>query len=133
MLKIQLIGNIGKDAEIRKAGNMSAIGFNIATSKKVKGENVTTWVKCTKWVNEGGSLAVADYLKKGTKVYVSGEAGVEVYEGKGSLTCRVNEIEFCGGGEQSGAGPVKQHDTVDYPAPSDPFAEPAKVVDDLPF
>lgn len=126
MLKIQLIGNIGKDAEIRKAGNMSAIGFNIATSKKVKGENVTTWVKCTKWVNEGGSLVVADYLKKGTKVYVSGEAGVEVYEGKGSLTCRVNEIEFCGGGEQSGAVSVAS-------APSDPFAEPAKVVDDLPF
>ena len=129
MLEIQLIGNIGKDAEVRNGGNgMSAIGFNVATSKKLKGENVTTWVKCTKWVKEGDTK-IADYLKKGTKVFVSGEVGIEMYQEKSSLTCRVGRVELCGGGDQG----VKQHDTVDYSTQSDPFAEPVKVEDDLPF
>jgi len=117
MLEIQLIGNVGRDAEVRNGGNgTSAIGFTVATSKKVKGENITTWVKCTKWVKEG-EHKIADYLKKGVKVFISGEVGIEMYEGKGSLTCRVGRIELCG----SGSG-----------IPNEP-AESAKVVDDLPF
>lgn len=51
MLKLMITGNIGSDAVIRDGGNgRSAIGFSVATVRKVKEEKVTTWVKCTKWV-----------------------------------------------------------------------------------
>lgn len=118
MLKIIASGNIGSDAVIRDGGNgRSAISFSVATSKKVKEEYVTTWVKCTKWVASGGSTAIADYLKKGAKVIVVGEASIEVYEGKGNLICTVVEIELMGKNE--GGSQPTQPSEPSQPAPSD--------------
>jgi single-stranded DNA-binding protein len=104
MLKLIISGNIGQDAVIRDGGNgRSAIGFSVGTSKKVKDEYVTTWVKCTKWVASGGSLAIADYLKKGVKVLVVGEASCEVYQEKANLICNVVEIELMSKSEGAAA------------------------------
>lgn len=120
MLKLMITGNIGSDAVIHDGGNgRSAIGFSVATVRKVKEEKVTTWVKCTKWVASGGSTAIADYLKKGVKVLVIGEAGCEVYQEKANLTLNVTEIELMGGDKST---PVEPAPT---PAPETPV--------DLPF
>lgn len=122
MLKLIISGNVGQDAVIRDGGNgRSAIGFSVGTSKKIKDEYVTTWVKCTKWVASGGSLAIADYLKKGVKVLVMGEAGCEVYQDKASLICVVSEIELMSKGE-GGSSPKVE-----------PTQEAPNVGDDLPF
>jgi single-stranded DNA-binding protein len=125
MLKLIISGNIGQDAVIRDGGNgRSAIGFSVGTSKKVKDEYVTTWVKCTKWVASGGSLTIADYLKKGVKVLVVGEASCEVYQEKASLICNVMEIELMSKsevGQTPGPG-------IAGPTQAAPSVEP-----DLPF
>lgn len=124
MLKLFVSGNIGSDAVIRDAGNgRSAISFSVATSKKIKQENVTTWVKCTKWA-DSDKTAIVDYLKKGVKVLVVGEASVDVYEGKGNLLCNVIEIELMGKNESVETAPQQVQ-------PVNGVAEAPKV--DLPF
>jgi single-stranded DNA-binding protein len=129
MLKLIISGNIGQDAVIRDGGNgRSAIGFSVGTSKKVKDEYVTTWVKCTKWVASGGSLAIADYLKKGVRVLVIGEASCEVYQEKANLICNVVEIELMSKSE----GGAVVRETPNY-ATEKPILGTPTTGDDLPF
>ena len=74
--KVILIGNLGKDPESRAIGNGTATNFTIATSEswkdKTTGENQerTEWHRCAVF----GRLAdiCAEYLRKGSKVYVEG-------------------------------------------------------------
>lgn len=99
-------GNIGKDAEIRKAGNGdSAIGFSLCVNKVFMQNNVRveqpTWFDCTYWRRNGESTDVAQYLKKGTRVAVSGEVGGRAYvDDKGqpaySITVNVGSVELQG-------------------------------------
>ena len=121
MLKLIISGNVGQDAVIRDGGNgRSAIGFSVGTSRKVKDEYVTTWVKCTKWVASGGSTAIADYLKKGVKVLVMGEASCEVYQDKASLICVVSEIELMSkseGGASAKVEPTQAAPSVEVDLP----------------
>jgi single-strand DNA-binding protein len=104
MLKINLMGVLGGDAEIREVGDRKVINFNVAIRKDYKnadGTKVekTDWVKAALWKSSNQSTKVADYLKKGKKVFIEGEPSVESYmskEGgaKGQLVVNVKEIEF---------------------------------------
>ena len=98
------IGIIGADAEVRDVGSGKAINLSVAVKKDYKdsqGNKVerTEWVRCVIWKNSGKSARIADFLKKGTKVFVEGEPGLEAYSSKegdpkGSLTLNVKEIEL---------------------------------------
>lgn len=105
MLKLQIIGNLGSNAELRETVSGKFISFNVAhTDKRTDqrtGEVVerTTWVSCT--INgDGGRLY--PYLVKGAKVYILGDLTLRDYKGQDGLThtglnCFVREIELCGG------------------------------------
>lgn len=92
--QVILVGNVGKDAEIRTANNIKVATFSLATStggyKKQDGTDVplkTQWhnVVCfrsmadlvEKYVNKGdrltviGSISYRDYEKDGVKRYVT--------------------------------------------------------------
>lgn len=104
MLKMLITGNLGQDAKISQLQNGdSIIGFSVAhTSKTANGESKTTWVNCNKYVKQGGSTAVAQYLVKGQKVLVEGMPYINEYTGQdggkvSSLACRVYELELLGG------------------------------------
>ena len=61
----------------------------------------TEWVKAVLWKNDSQSPKIADYLKKGQKVYIEGipsSDGYEAKEGgiKSSLVVNVKELEFIG-------------------------------------
>lgn len=99
MIKVTAIGNLGKDAEVKNFGENNVVTFSIASTKKVKGENVTTWLNCQKWNAE----KLAQYLTKGTKVAVIGDMEVREHDGKFYTQVNVNEIEFVGGGEKKPA------------------------------
>jgi single-strand DNA-binding protein len=80
---VQLIGNLGKDPEVKTFGDKKKASFSIATTdsyKNQKGEKVedTQWHNVVIW----GSLAdVAEkYLKKGKEVCVEGKLTHRVYE-----------------------------------------------------
>lgn len=75
MQKLQIIGRIGNDAEVKDLGNNQVINFSVAVSEKYKdasGEKVekTTWFECAKW---GNSTTIAQYIKKGDLIYIEGK------------------------------------------------------------
>jgi single-strand DNA-binding protein len=133
MLKLQLIGNLGQDAEVKSIESGQLITFSVAatTSKK----DTSVWVSCVKFVKHGESTAVAQYLKKGGKVYVEGMPEINIYtnkdgESKATLKCLVNQIELLGIGERS------QSVTEDKPANymvKHPSEQEFMPNDDLPF
>lgn len=125
-----IAGRIGKDAEVRHTSGGDAVcGFDVAVESKVKGEKVTTWVRCSLWGERGEKLA--PYLTKGSAVAVAGEAGVEVYtprggEAKAQLRMRVNQVTLQGGGQ----GETSRQAPKSRQSPADPVHEDTS---DIPF
>ena len=79
VFEARLIGNIGRDATVRKMEKgIIAINFPVAHNKnwrdKKSGElrTKTVWVNCTIWKKEGGNLRILDFLKSGTLVDLLG-------------------------------------------------------------
>ncbi|NPD48077.1 single-stranded DNA-binding protein [Lentimicrobium sp. S6] len=105
MQNLVVVGNVGKDAEVRvtESGD-KAISFNVATNKKYVDKDgvlneVVTWFNCSKWVKKGGSVELAKYLLKGTTVSIIGEVSAHGYAGengkpKASLDVRVSDLEL---------------------------------------
>ena len=105
MLKVELIGNIGADAEIKDVQGNKFVAFRVAHSNKYKDAqgNVTestTWVDVT--LNDVESKVIP-FLKQGVKVFVRGNASLRVYSSptdkmmKAGLQVSAWEIELCGG------------------------------------
>ena len=79
VFETRLIGNIGKDAEVRSMDNgIIAINFPVAHNKNWKDKRTselrtkTTWINCTIWKKEGANMKIVDYLKKGSLVDLIG-------------------------------------------------------------
>lgn len=133
MLKILFTGNIGKAAEIRtlNSGDM-AISFNVAhTQKTGDGQEITTWVSCTKWVKAGASTKIADFLKKGQRVLIEGTPSARAWlqadnSARAELDCRVLNIELLG-------APTERTNAPAAPAAATTTENAAPVEDNLPF
>jgi len=98
MNKATFTGNLGADAIIKDAAGKKVLEFNIGVAVGSKDQPQTLWVKCSRWSEK---TAIVDYLKKGTKVLVYGDIGMQTYankEGKevSSLVLRVDNIELLG-------------------------------------
>ena len=106
MLRIEVIGHLTQDAEVKDVKNKKAINYSIAHNEKVKSSNgetteITTYFNCVTW--RESNVEVAKYLTKGTLVRVLGKPLPEVYETKqkeikGAIKIIVTEIELLGGG-----------------------------------
>lgn len=144
MLKMTVIGHIGKDAEVKYHGTESVINFSVAHTDKWKDNGVakerTTWVSCSWWVE---STTVAQYMKKGTQVYIEGVPEAKVYKNKQGepqpyLNLRVFSLQLLSSGKRDGESSANTQPTasgqsggyVPYQAPID---TPADSSDDLPF
>jgi single-strand DNA-binding protein len=99
MIKLQVIGNIGKSAELHTFdGGNTVANFSVAHTEKfttAQGERKekTTWVDVSVWGKLANSLA--PYLTKGTKVFVEGtpEArGYNTSDGKAGASLKVNAL-----------------------------------------
>jgi single-strand DNA-binding protein len=111
MIKLQVIGHLGKDVQINQVGGKSVMNFNVAHSEKFKDaqgnqKEKTTWVDAAYWTDKTG---IAPYLKKGTLVYVEGTPEVRTYAKNdgttgSSLTLRVNTVQLLGGGGGNNSG-----------------------------
>lgn len=104
MNKTIIIGNIGRDAIISQAGENSVINFTFAQTEtwvdhdKVKHEK-TRWYDCSLFRQKTG---VAEYLKKGQLVCLTGTIDLNTWESAGGefkagLTFRVEDVELLGG------------------------------------
>ena len=94
--KAILLGNLGKDPELRKLDDGRAVAnFSIATSETYKnkaGEKVTN----TEWHNVVLWSPLAEiaesYLKKGSQVYIEGKISNRSYEDKDGVKKYVSEV-----------------------------------------
>jgi single-strand DNA-binding protein len=83
--KVELIGFVGKDPEIKTIGDSTVANFNLATSYTYKQNNEvvekTDWHKIQAW----GKLAeiVEKYVKKGSRIYIEGSIHTREYEKDG--------------------------------------------------
>ncbi len=126
--KVILIGNLGKDPEVRttNSGEMIA-NFTIATSDRWKDKNTGEAKEKTEWhrivvFNDNLARVVNDYCRKGQTVYVEGslqtrkwtdQQGVEKYTTEIVLQ-RFNGTLTLLGGKRDGAGPPPADSADDY-------------------
>lgn len=106
MIKLQLIGYLGRDAVQREANGATVLRFSVAHTERFKNQQgvqqeKTTWVECALWERD----SLAPYLLQGTQVYVEGFPGVEAYNGKdgetiAQLQLRVWNIQLLSSGSR---------------------------------
>jgi len=77
--KVQIIGNLGRDPEMRYATTGTAIcNFSVAVTEKW-GENETTeWFNCVAFKKLAETLE--KYLSKGSKVYIEGKLKTNTWD-----------------------------------------------------
>lgn len=102
MINLTAIGRVGKDAEVRDVKGKKVVNFNMAVDTGYGDNKKTVWLTCSMWNKEN----LAQYLKKGTNVYIAGEPSTRAYsdkEGKPacSLDVTVFAVELLGGGNKS--------------------------------
>jgi single-strand DNA-binding protein len=131
MINLTIAGTVGRDAELRNTqGGDAVLGFSIAVDNgkdKNGNKREATWVNCSIWGKRAESLR--SHITKGTKLALTGRPGVNVYEGKGSLTLSVNDLTFMGGAKQEDRGGYDQSPSG-YNAGGRPSND---IDDDLPF
>ena len=87
VFETRLIGNIGKDASVKKMDRgVIAINFPVAHNKNWKDKRTgesrtkTTWVNCTIWKKEGSNMRILDFLKSGALVELLGTPFAKAYQ-----------------------------------------------------
>ena len=103
MIKLQVIGHLGKDCTTNVVSGKNVINFSVAHSEKFKDsmgnqKERTTWVECAYWTDK---TAVAQYLTKGRTVYAEGAPEADAYSNKegqpaATLRMRVQNVQLLG-------------------------------------
>ena len=94
--KVILVGNLGKDPEVRHLDNGVAVAnFSLATTENYKnkeGERVsqTEWHNIVLW--RGLAEVAEKYLKKGANIYIEGKIRTRKWEDKDGITRYSTEI-----------------------------------------
>ena len=152
--RVQLIGNLGADPEVRSIANGGRVAnLSLATSRQWKGtsgdkQEKTEWHRVVLWNNKGSNLAdIAErYCKKGDKVYVEGSIEYRSWqdrEGQTRYTTEINGRELIllsgkGDGGESFSAPKAAAGAAAKPSAKDEsFADFPEALDaqddDLPF
>jgi single-strand DNA-binding protein len=143
--KVILVGNLGKDPEVRYLeGGTAVANFPIATSEtykdKTSGERktITEWHNIVLW--RGLAEIAEKYLKKGNQVYIEGKLRTRQWQDKDGNNRYTTEIvgdnlQMLGKkDENSSPSQAQQPSTNDSPATAKPEIEKNdNDVDDLPF
>jgi single-strand DNA-binding protein len=100
-----IIGNVGKEADCRTVNGQSVLNFTVGVNKSWKDKDGvkqtnTTWFNVAMWGDRGKALA--PFVKKGDKIYVSGTVEPTTYtdkNGKTGIDMRMNAtmVELLGG------------------------------------
>ena len=115
MIKLQLVGHLGKDCTVNTVNEKNVINFPVAHSEKYKdhqgvNQERTTWVDCAYWTDR---TAISPYLTKGKQVYIEGEPELKTFTrkdgtGGASLSLRVRFIQLMGGRSDDASGSSAQ-------------------------
>ena len=108
MQNITISGNLGGDAELRSVRDTKVLGFNVGVKNGFGKDAGSVWYRCSLWGKAGEVFA--DSLKKGTKVFITGELTHDEYGGKAQYNVRVGSID---------TGPKPSNQTGDYQSNQD--------------
>lgn len=141
--KVMLIGNLGKDAEIRlsQGNGNKCVSFTLATAKRYRDNNgeqkeVTTWHNVVGWGKIADTFETLQ-VKKGTSIYVEGSIANRTWTDQQGAKRYVTEISMSN--FQLLTPKSAQQSAPAYGYPQEPQqAQPpqgymAGVDDDLPF
>ncbi|MEQ1685375.1 MAG: single-stranded DNA-binding protein [Burkholderiaceae bacterium] len=161
--KVIIVGNLGKDPEVRYMPSGGAIcNVNVATTRQWKNKESGEKQEETDWHRivffDRLAEIAGEYLKKGRSVYVEGRLRTRKWtdkEGKDQYTTEIVATEMqmlggregMGGGEEGGGGysersaPAQRPAPTSRPAASAPASRPApksttgfdNMDDDIPF
>ncbi|HTM91575.1 MAG TPA: single-stranded DNA-binding protein [Flavisolibacter sp.] len=143
MIKMQVIGRLGKDCTVNTVNGKNVINFTVAHSEKYRdsqgnNQEKTTWVDCAYWTDR---TAIAPYLQKGTQVFVEGSPEVRSFTRNdgtagASLSLRVREVQLLGSKADNNTGGSPASENTSYNGRQEtPTAASVNddVADDLPF
>ena len=140
MIKMQVIGNLGKDCVVNAVNGKNVINFTVAHTEKYKdsqgnNQEKTTWVDCAYWTDR---TAVAPYLTKGTQVFVEGTPEVRSFQRNdgtagASLSMRVREVQLLGRKGEGGSTYGQNEAPAAAASRNEVHSGSNEVVDDLPF
>ncbi|MFK8007532.1 MAG: single-stranded DNA-binding protein [Saprospiraceae bacterium] len=122
--KVILVGNLGKDPEVRHfEGNSSVASFSVATSESYMDKTTNERKTQTEWHNVvmwNGLAGVAEkYLKKGSQVYIEGKLTTRKWqdkEGNDRYTTEIVARTMKMLGSREGGGNYKMPSASDAPA-----------------
>lgn len=138
MIKLQVIGNLGKDCIVNTVNGKNVINFTVAHTEKYRdsqgnNQEKTIWVDCAYWTDR---TAISPYLVKGKQVFVEGTPELRTFTRQdgtsgASLSLRVREVQLLGGRGDNGGAPQNEPSAArsEVPASNDV----SETVDDLPF
>jgi single-strand DNA-binding protein len=143
-----LLGNVGKDPEIRSTtGGSLVASFSLATADRQK-DGQGNWQDKTEWHNlvafNRTAEIVRDYVKKGTQLFIEGKIQTRSWDDRetGQKKYRteifVYDLTLLGGpSEQSGNGNGYSRSNASYAsagrAPQEEYADQGITDDDIPF
>jgi len=156
--KVILVGNLGRDPEVRYSPDGAAIcNVSIATTSQWKDKNSGERREETEWhrvvfYNRLAEIA-GEYLRKGRSVYVEGRLKTRKWQDKDTGADRysteivADQMQMLGGRESSGDAPMggdygssapqRSQRPAQQPRPAAPQASPAANLadmdDDIPF
>ncbi|WP_099863792.1 single-stranded DNA-binding protein [Pararhizobium haloflavum] len=86
--RVQLIGNLGQDPEMRQSNNGPIANLSIATSESWRDKNTGDRREKVEWhrvvcFNEGLCKVIEQYLKKGSKVFIEGQLQTRKWQDQG--------------------------------------------------
>ncbi len=151
--KVILVGNLGKDPELRYTPSGAAVAnFTLATSERYKDKN-GEWVEKTEWHNIVAWRQLAEicgkFLHKGKQVYIEGKIQTRSYDDRDGNKRYMTEIiadqmQMLGRAGEEGGAPARSQEprqsrpTQGAPRSNAPAYEdfgdpPFNPDDDIPF
>ena len=149
--KVILLGNLGKDPEIRNMQSGSKMAtFSIATSKRWKDKVTQEQKDKTSWHNivifgDGLVDIVEKYVKKGSKVYLEGELNTRKWQDQNGqdryttevilqgYNCNLTLLDSRNTGQSSKQIESDNADKIENNQAESSNKESAELDDDIPF
>lgn len=143
--KVILVGNLGRDAELRYTPGGAAVAkFSIATTemwndKSGQRQERTEWHNIDLWGKQAETLS--EYLVKGKQVYIEGRLQTDEYTDKEGVKRKSTKVRcdrvvlLGGGGGGGGRAPQRQAAAAGGSEHMEPMGEPVTELtdDDIPF
>ena len=141
MNKYIALARLGRDAEVRQAGQTTVANFPAAVDVGFGDNKSTLWLDCALF-GKRAEGALVQYLTKGTQIVVEGEINLRQYQKQdgthgAAVTLKVQDLTLVGGqseGGQKSQQPQRQQPAQNQQPAQSSMPEPIDDFDDsIPF